>query len=205
MIKIASLLSVLILLNACSDNGQSGILQFGKTGPIIVDIQPFDGIPLEHVRFVNSELQKVYPHIQVKPSIRLPELAFYKKRARYRADSLIRYMHRITPKGHITLGLTNKDISHTKGKIKDFGIMGLAYQPGNSCVVSTFRLSKTEVLNQLFKTAIHELGHTQGLPHCPVKTCFMRDAEGKNRTNEETSFCPDCSDYLASKGWENIK
>ena len=202
MKKYLPFLLALIFLNSCSDNSQTRILKLGKTEPIIIDIQPFDGIPPEHVRFVHSELQKVYPHSQIKRSIPLPKLAFYRKRARYRADSLIHYMRTFTPNGHITLGLTHKDISHTKGKIEDYGIMGLAYQPGNSCVISTFRLSKTNVLNQLFKTAIHELGHTQGLPHCPVKTCFMRDAEGKNHADEETAFCPECSDYLKSKGWK---
>lgn len=77
----------------------------------------------------------------------------------------------------------------------------LGYQPGSSCVVSTFRLSKINLPDQYLKLSIHELGHTQGLPHCPDKTCFMRDAEGKNHTNEETGFCPKCKAVLIEKGW----
>ncbi len=110
----------------------------------------------------------------------------------------------MTAPGHITIGLTSKDISTTKGKIEDYGIMGLGYTPGNACVVSTFRVSKENKQNQFFKFCIHELGHTSGLPHCPEKTCFMRDAEGGNPSNEEKDFCPKCKVHLISKDW-NLK
>ncbi len=170
--------------------------------PIIVDIQPLGDIPKQTVEHVRKELQKIYPNVEVKKTIPLPKLAYYEGRKRYRADSLIHYLNRQTKAGYVTIGLTIKDISTTKDEIKDYGIMGLGYCPGNACVASTFRLSKKNVLEELFKTSIHELGHTQGLPHCPVKTCFMRDAEGKNCTGEEKEFCPKCKAVLESKGWD---
>jgi len=77
--------------------------------------------------------------------------------------------------------------------------MGLGFCPGKACVASTYRLDKTA--SQLFKVAIHELGHTQGLKHCTVKYCFMQDAKGGNPTNTETDFCPRCKAVLVSKGW----
>lgn len=107
----------------------------------------------------------------------------------------------MTPKGHVTIGLTTNDISTTKGQIEDYGIMGLGYQPGSSCVVSTFRLNKKNLQEQFFKVSIHELGHTAGLPHCKVLNCFMRDAEGRNHLEEETDFCTTCKSHLLSKGW----
>jgi archaemetzincin len=85
--------------------------------------------------------------------------------------------------------------------MNDWGVMGLGLQPGNACVISSFRLSKTDLRNQLFKVAIHELGHTQGLPHCRNLSCFMRDAEGKNPIDQETDFCPKCKAILKKKGW----
>jgi len=78
--------------------------------------------------------------------------------------------------------------------------MGLSFQPGNACIASTFRLDKQNLLDQLFKVAIHELGHTQGLDHCNVKTCYMRDAEGKNTTDQEIGFCDKCKSVLIAKG-----
>ena len=130
-----------------------------------------------------------------------PVLARYLPRNRYRADSLIHFLKSQTSKGHITLGLTNKDISTTKNEVADWGIMGLGFRPGNACVASSFRLSKTETNIQLFKVAIHELGHTQGLPHCNIKSCFMRNAEGGNPTNDEKDFCIKCKSILIQKGW----
>jgi archaemetzincin len=83
--------------------------------------------------------------------------------------------------------------------------MGLGYRPGNACVASSFRLNTKNKNEQFYKIAIHELGHTQGLKHCPDKTCFMRDAEGKNPTNEEKDFCQNCKKVLRSKALENLK
>lgn len=94
------------------------------------------------------------------------------------------------------------DISTSKGEIKDWGVMGLGYCPGKSCVASSFRLSAQKRQQQFFKVAIHELGHTQGLAHCANKTCLMRDAEGSNYLNEETGFCENCKAVLVKKGWK---
>lgn len=143
----------------------------------------------------------MYSDIEIKKSIPFPRQAWYAPRKRYRADSLIKYLSTITPEGHLTIGLTTKDISTTNGNIKDWGIMGLGYCPGRSCVASTFRLDKTKRLEQLLKVSIHELGHTQGMPHCPVKTCYMQDAEGKNKMDTETEFCPNCKSVLVKAGW----
>ncbi len=169
--------------------------------PTIIDIQPFEGIPENLINHVYSELCKIHPSVILHKSILLPKRAYYTPRNRYRADTLIYILRCATKEGHVTIGLTNKDISSDKGKITDYGIMGLGYQPGKSCVISTFRLSKKNLNEQYFKVAIHELGHTQGLPHCPDKTCLMTDAEGKNNTDKENGFCIKCKTYLIAKGW----
>jgi archaemetzincin len=191
----------LVCVFSCNDKDTINSESSEQIDPIVINIQPFDGIPQNQLTYVYNELHKIYPNILINKSISLPRKAFYASRNRYRADSLIKYLRTITPNGHVTIGMTDKDISHTKGNIQDYGIMGLGYQPGKSCVVSTFRLSKENLLEQYFKLSIHELGHTQGLPHCPVKSCFMRDAKGKNHTDEETDFCPKCKTHLISKGW----
>lgn len=168
----------------------------------VIDIQPFAGVTDVQVNYVFAELKKNYPFISINKSIALPSTAFYPARNRYRADSLINFLSRMTIDGHKTVGLTNKDISTTKNGIADWGVMGLGFCPGKACVASTFRLSKNEINRQLFKVAIHELGHTFGLPHCPVKSCFMRDAEGGNPTNEEKGFCKSCHAFLSARGWQ---
>jgi archaemetzincin len=168
----------------------------------MIDIQPLGNIGKEKINYVYSETKKVYPNVQIRKTIPLPKSAYYLLRNRYRADSLISYLNNITPNGHVAIGLTNKDISAAKNGIQDWGVMGLGFCPGKACIVSSFRVSKNEKLMQMFKISLHELGHTQGLQHCEVKTCFMRDAEGRNPTNEEKEFCPKCKQYLISNGWK---
>ena len=164
-------------------------------------VQPFGDISSNYIKAVVVEIKKAYPRVEILPNIDLPESSYYKPRNRYRADSLIQFLSERTEKNFVTIGITSKDISTAKGEIKDFGVMGLGFRPGKACIASTFRLSKTKVCEQLFKVAIHELGHTQGLSHCPEKTCFMRDAEGKNPTNEEKDFCKKCKTFLTGKNW----
>jgi Predicted Zn-dependent proteases len=169
---------------------------------ITILIQPFKDVKPESLETVAEGIREVYPNVKVLDAIDFPENTYYKERNRYRADSIIKFLSKRTKEGFVTIGLTSKDISATRGEIKDFGIMGLGYTPGKACVASKFRLSKENSDEQFFKIAIHELGHTQGLPHCPEKMCFMRNAEGKNPTNEETGFCKKCKSFLIKKNWK---
>lgn len=169
---------------------------------ITIAIQPFTGIPEQDVVYVEQKIKSFYPKVVVLPKINLPKQAYYKPRNRYRAYSILAFLRQSKADDYVFIGLTNKDISNTKGSVKDFGVLGLGYCPGKACVASTFRLDKKARQEQLFKVAIHELGHTQGLPHCKQTHCFMRDAEGKNPTNEEKEFCKDCKKHLQKKGWK---
>lgn len=197
---------LLLLLNICCRNKTKQPVAAVNTtqenkAAITIVVQPFTGMPDAQVQAVAKEAKKVYPFVEINKPIDLPQTAYYVPRSRYRADSLISFLGRRTPDGFVTLGLTNKDISTTKEGIADWGVMGLGFCPGNACIASTFRLSGQNKTEQLFKVAIHEAGHTQGLPHCPVKTCFMRDAEGKNPTDEEKEFCSACKAHLVKRGW----
>ena len=169
---------------------------------ITILIQPFEDVKPKQLAEISENIRKIYPKIKILEPVDFPKNAFYQPRNRYRADSIIKYLRTKTPNNCVTLALTNKDISVTKGKVADFGVMGLGYRPGNACVASTFRLNAENKSEQFYKVAIHELGHTQGLKHCPDKTCFMRDAEGKNPTNEEKDFCQNCKKVLRSKHWK---
>ena len=164
-------------------------------------IQPFSDMDPAHTEFVYKEIQKFYPRISIANSIELPTAAFYAPRNRYRADSIISILDRKANAGEVVLGLTGKDISCSKNQVKDWGVMGLGYCPGKACVASSFRLSKENKKIQLFRVAIHELGHTQGLAHCPEKSCFMRNANGGNPTGEEKAFCSSCKKTLKGRGW----
>ncbi len=204
------LLSFFVLFISCNSSTsnttpikvvQTSKNEVKKSATVIIDVQPFSDMPPDQTTYVFTELKKIYPSVELKAAIPLPEEAYYPARNRYRADSLLNFLSAQTKSNHVVIALTSKDISCTNENYADWGIIGYGFLPGNACVVSTFRLDKNNVLEQLFKASIHELGHTQGLDHCADKTCFMRDAEGKNTTNEEKDFCKRCKDYLISKGW----
>ncbi len=175
-----------------------------KSKPIsnaIIRIQPFSDMDSSEVAILADSIKKIYPEVIISPSLKLPDFAYYAPRGRYKADSLLKFLSALARPNEIVIGLTVKDISTRNGTISDWGVMGLGTSPGNSCVVSTFRLNLTKGKNQLFKVAIHELGHTFGLPHCPDPACYMRDAKGGNPTDEEKDFCVNCKHYLRSYSW----
>ena len=166
-----------------------------------IEILPYDDLSTERSKYIYTRLKAIFTDVILKETVPLPESAYYPARNRYRADKLIRQLSSQTTPGSVTLALTSKDISTTYGSYEDWGIMGLSYCPGKACIASTFRLSKRNTDEQFFKVAIHEFGHTQGLGHCPEKTCLMRDAKGKNTTDDEKDFCPKCKEKLVKAGW----
>lgn len=145
-----------------------------------------------------AELKRTHFNVIVLSREPLPAAAFYAPRNRYRADTIIQWLQRRASANETYIAVTNADISTTKGPYKDFGVMGLGYQPGKACVASAYRLKNK---NNLYKVVIHELGHTAGLPHCPDKSCYLRDAKEGDPTAEEKAFCEQCSTYLKKKGW----
>ena len=203
---------ILIVLSGCYNPAPAPkVKPLIKVAPVVVekpqviprtiDLIPFAGTPSIIVKNLFERLKLIFPGIALQNPIAFPATAYYEPRNRYKADSLIVFLSGNTPGKHISIGVTNRDISSSNPGVDDWGVMGLSFIPGNTCVVSSFRLNKSNLADQLFKVAIHELGHTQGLYHCENRSCFMRDAEGKNTTDQEKGFCGKCRVYLIGKGW----
>jgi archaemetzincin len=202
---------ILILLLACIITCMAAYVYFQKepihhiqyilSKPKILFIQPLGDFNQSLARENLKSLKKNFPSTRLLPTILLYPSAYYKPRDRYRADSILKLTRYKYGLDTLMILMTNRDISVTKNRIKDWGIMGLAHSPGNVCVVSTYRLDKSKLAEQLYKVSIHELGHTQGLPHCPLKSCYMRDASGGNPLDEELGFCPSCKKVMENKGW----
>lgn len=170
-----------------------------KRGKIIV-LQSMGDFPADLAQEVYREINRIDTQTILRKPIPAPAAAYYASRKRYRADSIIRILRDKVGTDTIMVGLVSFDISTTKNGIKDWGVMGLGYRPGKACVISTFRLQQAKLKEQFFKVVLHEIGHTQGLPHCPIKNCLMRDAKGGNHLDEEIAFCKNCKKYLMGKG-----
>ena len=192
---------IIIGCSNCNTNNKNKGNSYDLKSKKII-IQSFENIDYNIVKSIKNSINIYYDSVEIKENKILPPLAYYQPRDRYKADSILKYLSDNAESNEVVIGITTKDISTSKGNIADFGVMGLGRCPGNVCVASSFRLNKENVKSQLFKVAIHELGHTFGLPHCPNKSCFMRDAEGKNPTDEERGFCDKCSGVLKNKNWK---
>lgn len=166
-------------------------------------------LPEADVAMVKTALLAFYEvEVVVLPRADLPKQAYYPKRKRYRAEKLLDFLTERAPKSaHRVLGITAVDISTSKPPHEDWGVIGLANMGNTACVISSFRCKRlarnAEHARQRFgKVAVHEVGHTFGLPHCPTKDCLMQDAKGSVLTSDrEYDLCTRCRQMLIRRGY----
>jgi archaemetzincin len=178
----------------------------GRSGIVL---QPLGGgVPSAELALVRRALEAVFAEpVLVLPDVPLPKAAFYAPRSRYRAEKLLDTLRPRLPPGALRIaGITAVDISTTKPPYDDWGILGLANIDGSACVLSTFRChrrakSAEHARVRFAKTAVHELGHTFGLEHCPNRGCLMEDGGGSVLTTDrERDLCLDCRALVAGRG-----
>jgi len=200
LIKAVTIIAIIILGSCVNETKKTG--QIKKTPSpsenSLIIIQPIGKVNSELVKEVSSHLRKIFPYIKVNSRIEIPTNCYYKPRKRYRADSIIKWLN-VGKQNEKILAVTQYDISTTKGEFKDYGVMGLGYRPGKSCVISSFRLKEKK---KLYLVALHELGHNFGLPHCAVEKCIMTDAKSKDNTSQSKYFCNKCRTYLIKNDWK---
>lgn len=142
--------------------------------------------------------------------VELPQEAYYEPRRRYRAETLLDFLEQFadeadSPVPVKVLGLTKVDISTSNGEIEDWGIFGLGRASSGVAVVSSKRFgrrarNRAHLRFRVTTTAIHEIGHTFGLPHCNEHAveCVMLDAEGGMENTDTSSgvLGPECRKQL---------
>ena len=92
-------------------------------------------------------------------------------------------------------------------------VFGEAQLADGGAVVSAHRLRQEfygmptdpELLHErLLKEALHELGHTYGLRHCPDYTCVMSSSNGVERIDlKGAEFCPTCAQFMPTDQLEH--
>ena len=179
---------------------------------IHVQLQPLGAVPPVLLDSIAAAVRRQHhANVTIGAVLALPMEAFTDVRSpRYRADTLIAWLRDRKPDtvDHL-LGITAVDISITKyaadgnikhpaAKYRDFGVFGLGYMNGPSCVVSLFRfghINDPRFFDRLGKVTVHEIGHNRGLPHCSDPHCVMRDAAESMRSIDSAgrSFCHRCA------------
>lgn len=162
----------------------------------LIHITTLGKVDINYVKFIKSSIESFYGFkCLITPSQDISEDILTESKQKLDAPKILK---KFKNENHILI-ITEKDISHKRGSISEYGIIGLGYCPGKTCVISTHRIkSKTNEKNfydRFKKVCLHEIGHNLGIPHCVSnKKCLMNDAKGTVKTidKEDVTICGDC-------------
>jgi archaemetzincin len=166
----------------------------------VVYIQPLGNVNQNYINTVKQSVESFYGFkCVVNPTVPLTDELLEKSKIRYNASKILRKFKSFNN----ILIITEKDISTKKGGILEWGILGLGYRPGKTCVISTCRMKKNvseeKIIERLKKVSLHEIGHNLGLDHCEYdRECLMNDARGTiNQIDRERVWlCGNCKKLI---------
>jgi archaemetzincin len=149
---------------------------------------------------LSSGLKNVFGYaIEIRPPSNIPEQTCDPKRSQYNASELLAFLKKIRLKsGEKILGVTGIDL-FAEGL--NF-VFGQAEMGGSAAIISLARLQqefygsppdRRLLTERTLKEAVHELGHTFNLVHCPDPGCVMHFSNNLHDTDIKSfAFCPNC-------------
>jgi archaemetzincin len=144
---------------------------------------------------LTSELERTFGcAVEVRSPIEVPAKYYDKKRQQYNVSSLLSSLGKIKlDKGDRILAVTEVDLFALGLNF----VFGQAELGGPASIISLARLrpemDPALFLERAVKEAVHELGHTFGLGHCPDPKCVMHFSNNLHDTDiKSKTFCPNC-------------
>ncbi len=157
-------------------------------------ISPVGELSTELIEAVAGEIKHMFGFAtETNPILQDLSFALDDKRNQYHSTAILgRLAANIPPHAVRVLAIAQVDLfipilTHVYGE---------AQLGGTACIVSTFRLNEgrsginipKKYIDRIVKEAIHELGHTFNLRHCPEHTCIMhycRNEEDVDRKSDQ--------------------
>jgi archaemetzincin len=152
---------------------------------------------------VGKEVGRVFGYdTSIRPLIEEKDLWLDPIRKQYHSTPILETLAIISPPEAIkVLAITKVDLfipilTHVYGE---------AQLGGKTCILSTYRFSeglplaaRTETFrHRIFKEAVHELGHTFNLRHCPDAACVMHYCRSVKEVDRKyNQFCRYCAVLL---------
>ena len=163
-----------------------------------ISLLPFEGTNIKDLDCLVQDLASIGIDASMLSEVKIPNQAYDPQRQQYNASILLQYLHEQANHQRM-LGVTDMDL-YVEGLNFVFGV---AESPGRVAVISLYRLSMGvdafTFRERAVKEAVHELGHTFGLGHCPDSSCVMHFSNCLDDTDrKEKEYCPECR----AKLWE---
>jgi archaemetzincin len=173
-----------------------------ELGPVL--LLPIGRPAREDLQTLSRDLAAMGTTCTVGRSVPLPKLVCLHRRNQYLANAFLALAAQAAPalgdpRGKV-LAVTEADL-YADGL--NF-VLGMAESHGRSAVISLCRLGlgadrETQRMRTL-KEAVHELGHTLGLAHCPDAECVMHFSNALVDTDRKGHrLCAVCERKLAAR------
>lgn len=165
---------------------------------------PIGPVPDDLLIGLKDRLAKAVDHnVDIGEEIPRPLTGYNPHRLQYQGDALIEALRALPyPTAERLLGLIDADCYSSHLNF----VFGQASMDGREAFIALPRLRQsfynlpedlTLFRERVLKEAVHELGHTRGLFHCPNPHCVMHFSNMLQDTDIKTAdFCPQCWDRL---------
>jgi len=179
----------------------------GPSMNISVIVIPIGNLEPKDLEYLAEQLKAKFGDCTVGDEMDMPTGAYNPQRGQYMSGILLQRLleaYAEAPMDAKILGVTDEDL-YSPGL--NF-VFGQAQMEGQCAVISLKRLDpafygmRSDVgifRYRMMKEAVHELGHTLGVEHCPNRLCVMHFSNSLRDTDVKKDwFCKRC---LARPGW----